>query len=650
MTSMQLRLLNLTLTFSKSVEIIPFSPVNYFYGQMGAGKSSIARLIDFCLGGTIDMSPALQSEFVSASLELNINGHDLILERQRDSTLIAASWTVNDEKYDRIIPSRKAEGVVVPGTKIEVLSDLIFHLIGIQPPLVRKSKQRSESELSRLSFRDLFWYCYLDQDGIDNKFFHLEAEADFYKRLKSKDVMRFILGYHQEKVAELESELQYLQVKRIELQAGAKALEGALIESEVGNEENMLNREAELQRQLDEVNVAIETLRNQPKEFPHGAEPIRNKSKQIASELESLEDAIPEVEKNIDTTQRHANEIIKLGLKIQRVAGARAVLGGVDYIACPRCAQKLPERDENLCIVCGQDQPTLAHGGLNSNVLKEDSKARVEELEDSINRQKSQLRSMRLRYRDLAVEKRSLDVRLNEIMREYDSAFLSNTLSLEKQKAEITQKISNVQQLIQLPRRVKLLFEEADTIFTQEQAVRRELNEARKGAEADHQNIEKLSTYFKDCLLRAQVPGISDEDIVSINSKDFVPEIYSPRNESIVTSFSNLWSGGKKTLFKACFALAIHRLAVESGAMLPSILIIDSSMKNISERENKEQFESFYNLLYELLEDELSETQVIVIDKEYFPPSEGSTLDIYTRHMMPNSDEFPPLISYYRGN
>ena len=69
-----------------------------------------------------------------------------------------------------------------PNTGVEVLSDLIYVLGGKTPPKVRKSKIDEDSDLARLSLRDLLWFCYLDQDHMDSSFFHLEREADFNKR------------------------------------------------------------------------------------------------------------------------------------------------------------------------------------------------------------------------------------------------------------------------------------------------------------------------------------------------------------------------------------------------------------------------------------------------------------------------------------
>jgi len=50
---MNIQLTDIVIAFKKAHEQIDFKDFNYFYGQMGAGKSTIARLIDFCLGGDL---------------------------------------------------------------------------------------------------------------------------------------------------------------------------------------------------------------------------------------------------------------------------------------------------------------------------------------------------------------------------------------------------------------------------------------------------------------------------------------------------------------------------------------------------------------------------------------------------------------------
>jgi hypothetical protein len=73
-------------------------------------------------------------------------------------------------------------------------------------------------------------------------------------------------------------------------------------------------------------------------------------------------------------------------------------------------------------------------------------------------------------------------------------------------------------------------------------------------------------------------------------------------------------------------------------------------MKNISERENEDVFNGFYQFLYKLSHTELKDRQIIMIDKEYYKDESDEELDILVRHMTPNDPENPPLIEYYRGH
>ena len=200
---------------------------------MGAGKSSIARLIDYCLGSKLDLTPAFQQEFVSAGLALSVNEKAVFIYRQRGSDRVEVSWGESGSESTIVLPARTADGEVLTDTGVENLSDLIFYIAGITPPRVRKSKLSEDSELIRLSLRDYLWYCYLDQDTIDSAFFHLEAEAHTQKRLKSRDVMRSILGYHQEAVAQLEAESLRVREAKNALRSGAKLLKETLTNNDV---------------------------------------------------------------------------------------------------------------------------------------------------------------------------------------------------------------------------------------------------------------------------------------------------------------------------------------------------------------------------------------------------------------------------------
>ena len=86
-------------------------------------------------------------------------------------------------------------------------------------------------------------------------------------------------------------------------------------------------------------------------------------------------------------------------------------------------------------------------------------------------------------------------------------------------------------------------------------------------------------------------------------------------------------AGGEKVLLKEFLKherylekddAAIRKLAKEIGAQIPTLLMLDSPMKNISERENRDQFAAFHKMLLELSVKELANTQIFVVDKELF--------------------------------
>lgn len=644
---MKLRLHKLDITFKKSVETIPFTDFNYFYGEMGAGKSTIARLVDYCLGAKqLVMTPCLQGEFVAVALSLTVDGKDLRIERGRDSSNVVAAW--GDEQL--MLPARDAGGVVIPDTEVEVLSDLVFHIQGKSPPRVRRSQLNEDSDLERLSLRDLLFYCYLDQDSMDSSFFYLDREAETFRRLKSRNVLRTVLGVHQERVAELELRLDEVRRERARFLESADVLATTMEETGIASEIDADVRIKELKTQLTQIVKRSEDVRRRKQNLQgHAADRLRDRARQLTDELEATAVTLEQLDQSQDDDTRHLNEILALSTKVRRLESARAVLNGVSFQRCPRCTQTLPNRSTPDCPVCGQpDAETSETTTANGESVEADMDSRIKELQEVLKAQSVQMKRVKRREGDLRKAKEGVDAELIEVLQRYDSAFLAEALSIETEKAEAEQEIKYVEKLKALPKRVDSLRQKAGAAAAEEVEIREQLRTLREAAEKDLGNLNKLKTLFLDCLVRAKISGFSDEDVVNMKQPWFLPEILGSQSGDLaVSSFSNLGSGGKKNLFKCCFALALHRLANELNTLLPSILIIDSPMKNISERENRKQFEGFHKLLYDLATTELKGTQFILIDKEFCPPPVVLAINLKSRHMRVNSKEFPPLCPYF---
>jgi hypothetical protein len=98
-------------------------------------------------------------------------------------------------------------------------------------------------------------------------------------------------------------------------------------------------------------------------------------------------------------------------------------------------------------------------------------------------------------------------------------------------------------------------------------------------------------------MLAVGFPGVTEDDEIEIDPRNWRPVI---RHGGQDWSFWDAGSGGKKTLFNVCYALAVHEVATDRGMPVPNVLIIDSPTKNISDDENPELVRSLYREIYRL--------------------------------------------------
>ena len=147
-------------------------------------------------------------------------------------------------------------------------------------------------------------------------------------------------------------------------------------------------------------------------------------------------------------------------------------------------------------------------------------------------------------------------------------------------------------------------------------------------------NLRTLETIFFECLLDVGFSYIETTDCVKIDKNTFIPSIFSQYDE-FKFDYTNLSSGGKKTIFKICYALAIHIFVTEKRihSILPKFIIIDTPMKNMSEREDRILYENLYLFFSKLFSagGRLEKMQLIVVDKELPQIFRGK--EIMCKHM-----------------
>jgi len=652
---MNIRFNTLTLQCRKSREVINFSPqVTFFHGPISTGKSSIARLIDFCLGGTLEKTPALAQELVQVQLSASIGDNEVLFERDANrSKRIQVTWSDRKGTSESIRVPIAATREPIWGEDVHNLSDLIFRLLGLSPIRIPSSSRYTESKLVRLSFRDILWYCYLEQEKLDSSFFRLEQPI---VQRKSRYVMRYIVGDYTKRLNELEVELSNASEQQKVKKEEASRLRSFLDQFGYGSEEEI---DSEIDTARENLKVAEKELSEKRKEYAkdtHLSDDLRNDLMQLGKQLLREEQILSDLNERIEDQDSLKAELVEAKLKMARSRSARSVFTGVLFEHCPACGERVTaeRKDEDICHLCGRRRGEIseeAKEDVSEQDLIDDESInlRIEELDESIERhiRARKLQEQRITY--LTEKKASLDNKLVETLEVYESKFLAKASELGREAATSEERLRILQRVLKMPKAVAGLEEQVDNLSANTERLKREILREREVIKEADRYIHEIEETFVQSLLAVNFPGISGRDKVRIDRRKWVPVIIPYESDEARWDFFNAGSAGKKTLLNVCYALSVHIVSTKHNLPLPTFLIIDTPMKNIDEEVNQEVFMAFYNYLYRLAKGPLRKTQFIIIDKQYFPHKEGE-IEMLERFMTTKDKDFPPLIPYYSGH
>lgn len=642
---MNTRLIQLRVHTRRTVEVIDFSrSVTFIHGPVGTGKSTVARMVDYCLGGGLERTPAIQQEFVAADLAMQFGRFTAHLERgAQDTSSVRVTWSDDGGHHESVNAPLDAAESPILGQDVFNLSDLIFHLCGVQPIKVRKSKLDPDSPLVRLSFRDLMFYCYLQQDHLDSSFFRME---DPFKRLKSRDVMRFVTGLHSERMNEIEIALvRAIDDQRSKREAVAQ-IRAFMARFQMGTEIDVQEQIGRVQAELREAIAHRDELDRTQTTATHVVDPLRMRLRDLSSRTDAVRTAIADIDVQIQQHDALRSELIAAKIKAGRTEQAGRVLEGVGFERCPQCGSDVSSRQAApgacpLCTTVAQTTPP----SIEIEALRRDLNERIDDLAESIARHRRERARQERVLAALVEEKAALDRQLSDELARYDSAYVANARAADRAVATLQERLASLNRLRQLPQAINDLEREAGEIQGRIDNLRTALQEEHGRLRNADQRVAGIADAFFAIMRAVGFPGVYAEDRVALDPRNWLPYVHHADQS---WTFYDAGSGGKKTLFNVCYALAVHTVAAAQDLPIPAFLIIDSPTKNISQDENPELVQALYREIYTLASREGRTVQFLLIDSDLVPPEAGQ-VTFADRRMAHGEAENPPLISYYVG-
>jgi hypothetical protein len=624
--------------------------VTFFHGKIGSGKSSIARLINFALGGSLEKTSAIQAEAVSVTLELEVGDYQVLLERNifTDNYITATCLDQQQKAFTVNAPIQNATSPIW-GDDIYNISDLIFYLLKLKVIRIAASRTREDANLVRLSMRNFMWYCYLDQNKLDNTFFRHEDPS---KARNSKEVLKYILQYSTQKLIELEEKLQESRKKRITDTATVERLREFLKQFGFATL-------AEIDKTGNDIRNKLLLARQERKQMEsgymqetHNSDKLRHLIRGLIEDVAALEHSIIDLENRIRQQESLRSELIAAKFKLAKNETVATLFQGVEFENCPDCGTYIKNRphQEDQCKLCGSDvghsKPTLTE---QSEVIQTDLDDRVRDLDASIDLHKMASTKSKKELAAKQKKRSEYDSELGRELFQYESIFLSNIRKVDQTVAKLTERLRSLDRLKLMPEEIDRLEKSAANALKTEHTIRQQIREEQSTLKFGETIIVELEKEFLKTLLKVGVPGVSAEDEIAINRKTWEVFVWPKGEENLRWNFYNAGSGGKKTLFNSCFALALHVVVARNDLPLPTFIIIDTPMKNIDKEINLDIFKNFYDYLYALASDILDKTQFVIVDNNFVSPKPELELKFYDRYMTADEKENPPLIRYYQG-
>lgn len=240
---------------------------------------------------------------------------------------------------------------------------------------------------------------------------------------------------------------------------------------------------------------------------------------------------------------------------------------------------------------------------------------------------------------------RLIDYCLGGELARYDSAFIESVRQIDREIATLSERSRFLSKLQQMPEAISELEEEAGGLQGKVDRIRQAIEQERSRLRQADENVAAIASRFKAIMLSVGFPGVTQQDEVVLDSRTWKPAILHNGQE---WTFWDAGSGGKKTLFNVCYALALHEVARDRNMPVPDVLVIDSPTKNISNDENPDLVKALYREIYRIAsQSEGKETQFLLIDSDLVKPA-LERIEFTHRHMAGQPDA-PSLISYYTG-
>lgn len=550
--------------------IVPFHVgLNVIYGDSDTGKSSILNLINYCLGSkNVEMYDELEYSGKYCLLELYLNNKIYTIKRDifNPNEFVEVYYT-DIENMDNVFPYKYS-----PSYKKDApagyLSDFLLKALNIPLIKIKKAPSKIDSDCIRLSFRDIFKFCYLNQDDVGSKDILDSKNGSVFT--KNKETFKFIHNVLDSQITELQGDISEKEKQKKNLEKNYNIITSFLRETQI-KPMDILNNELEnLIDQINAINSEIDKLNKNMSSNTEFSNELRELIQKLKSEINEKEHKKVflqmELEQNVKLKREYDKDINKLKSSLE-VGGK--LPNNVDEVKCPVCNNKLPINELKKC--------------LNDN----DMECLKEEIKALKHRKNNLIRLIDQQYNEIALLdskiKQSIDdlnkgeVLLDENTKEYISPYISQRDGLITERAAFKEKKERIEYFRKLRKQVNLINDDVQILQTQISKLIENVENLKQNAPSTQDIVSVLGDCLNEFLDFVKIKNPSN---IGISNRNFLPIVRGKE-------YTQLTSGGLRTLTSIGYYVSLLKNSIEKDTNLPKFIMIDTVGKYIGKTKEK---------------------------------------------------------------
>lgn len=557
----------------KNYRINFYKGVNIIYGDSATGKSSILNLIDYLLGSKkFDLYPEIEASGKYAALDVELNGTRYTIKRDIfNPKLPIEVYPCNFDAVDnhackKYLPTFAASSA---HGALDFFSDFLLDSLDLPRIRLKESPTKDDSKLVRLSFRDVFKFCYADQDILGSKSF-LKPD-NYVVQTKNKEVFKYIFNALDNNLSTLESLLSERTRERKTIENKFNMVAEFLRESEFETLSSLDDGVTTIDKKIIEIEKVLADLNKISVADDEIFRVIRSELENISLERRNLFKKSQDIKLKIEKFTRLKNDYSNDVNKFNASISARSTIGVIseEVELCPIC-------DNTLDVSFAKERFTIDEKDKISqevNLLKR----RIRDTESIVAKAREEwdITNAELKKLD-EIESDALKLQ-EKNTKELTSPYLAERDMYTLQLGELKQKRKDIVNRLKVRNQHKHLSTNIKSLEISISKLQEEIESLKKSAPSMVEVLADLGDYLDGFLKFVKIKSPSDIS--------FDPVSFSAKVRGI--EYSNLTSGGLRTIVSIGYLCSLLEASLESSINYPSFVMIDTVGKYLGK--TKEQ-------------------------------------------------------------